>query len=309
MDGEEYDCIYSFLETGTYPSAYHKAQKRSLRRKCEDYAVDSGVLYRKKEKERGEMEFLRVPRGVEERERILHSCHSSKESFLRCEQNISSAQTRMKADYDKKKGKPKQQSIPPASPGDPQSTLPASPGEPQSTLPVSPEEHSPPLPASPGEPQSTLPVCPEEHSPPLPASPGEPQSTLPVCPEEHSPPLPASSGEPQFTLPVSPEEPQSTSPAFSPQLTQPIAPQESTPEQNDFYTSPEDRILFCHFKNEIDRLKSELTAIVQGVRSSELHRIYWYGTKQEKAALRHGCDYKPITVLPEHVVSDPAASS
>ena len=44
-----------------------------------DYAVDSGVLYRKKEKE-GEMEFLRVPRGVEERERILHSCHSSKES-------------------------------------------------------------------------------------------------------------------------------------------------------------------------------------------------------------------------------------
>ena len=68
-----------FLETGTYPSGHHKAQKRSLRRKCEDYAVDSGVLYRKKEKERGEMEFLRVPRGVEERERILHSCHSSKE--------------------------------------------------------------------------------------------------------------------------------------------------------------------------------------------------------------------------------------
>ena len=49
MDGEEYDCIYSFLETGTYPSAYHKAQKRSLRRKREDIAVDSGVLYRKKE--------------------------------------------------------------------------------------------------------------------------------------------------------------------------------------------------------------------------------------------------------------------
>ena len=76
MDGEEYDCIYSFLETGTYPSGYHKAQKRSLRRKCEDYAIDSGVLYRKKEKERGEMELLRVPRGVEERERILHLVQS-----------------------------------------------------------------------------------------------------------------------------------------------------------------------------------------------------------------------------------------
>ena len=75
MDGEEYDCIYSFLETGTYPSGYHKAQKRSLRRKCEDYAVESGVLYRKKENE-----FLRVLElGVEESERILHSCHSSKD--------------------------------------------------------------------------------------------------------------------------------------------------------------------------------------------------------------------------------------
>ena len=45
-----------------------------------DYAVDSGVLYRKKEKDRGKREFYRVPKGVEERERILHSCHSSKES-------------------------------------------------------------------------------------------------------------------------------------------------------------------------------------------------------------------------------------
>ena len=31
-------------------------------------------------KRKREMEFLRVPRGVEERERILHSCHTSKES-------------------------------------------------------------------------------------------------------------------------------------------------------------------------------------------------------------------------------------
>ncbi|KAL5475152.1 hypothetical protein EMCRGX_G027217 [Ephydatia muelleri] len=47
-----------------------------------DYAVDSGVLYRKKEKDRGKREFHRVPRGVEERERILHSCHSSKENLI-----------------------------------------------------------------------------------------------------------------------------------------------------------------------------------------------------------------------------------
>ena len=82
MDGEEYDCIYSFLETGTYPSGYHKAQKRSLRRKCEDYAVDSSVLYRKKEKKREEMEFLRVPRGVEENESFIHATHPKKVSMI-----------------------------------------------------------------------------------------------------------------------------------------------------------------------------------------------------------------------------------
>ena len=75
-----YDGIFSFLEHGTYPSGDHKDQKRALRRKCVDYAVDSGVLYRKKDKERGKVEYLQVPRGVEEIERILHSCHSSKES-------------------------------------------------------------------------------------------------------------------------------------------------------------------------------------------------------------------------------------
>ena len=71
MDGDEYDC---FLETGTYPSGYHKAQKGGNVRTMQSIAAYCT------EKERGKMEFLRVPRGVEERERILHSCHSSKES-------------------------------------------------------------------------------------------------------------------------------------------------------------------------------------------------------------------------------------
>ena len=34
--------------------------------------------------ERGKIEYLQVPRGVEEIERILHSCHSSKESEYDC---------------------------------------------------------------------------------------------------------------------------------------------------------------------------------------------------------------------------------
>ena len=54
---------------------------------CMGYAVDSGVavLYRKNDKERGKIE---VPRGVEEIERILHSCHSSKESEYDCSARI-----------------------------------------------------------------------------------------------------------------------------------------------------------------------------------------------------------------------------
>ena len=53
-----------------------------------DHAVDSGVLYRKKDKERGKIEYLQVPRGVEEIERILHPCHSSKESEYDCSARI-----------------------------------------------------------------------------------------------------------------------------------------------------------------------------------------------------------------------------
>eukprot|EP00731_Ephydatia_muelleri_P030585 Em0022g99a len=78
-----YQQFWQLLKDPVYRSLRYgrrRAQKRSLRQKCEDYAVDSGVLYRKKEKERGEMEFLRVPRGVNKREQMLHSCHLSKES-------------------------------------------------------------------------------------------------------------------------------------------------------------------------------------------------------------------------------------
>ena len=41
--------------------------------------------------------------------------------------------------------------------------------------------------------------------------------------------------------------------------------------------------------------------LAQGVKSSELHKIYWHVVKHEKRALSHGCDYNP------HLVSDLAA--
>ena len=97
MDEEEYDAIFSFLEYGTYliyPSAWHHKDLKQAQ-VCAwtmPFAVDiaSYTVYRKKDKERGKIEYLQVPRGVEEIERILHSCHmhSSKESEYHCSARI-----------------------------------------------------------------------------------------------------------------------------------------------------------------------------------------------------------------------------
>ena len=51
-------------------------------------SIAAYTVYRKKDKERGKIEYLQVPRGVEEIERILHSCHSSKESEYDCSARI-----------------------------------------------------------------------------------------------------------------------------------------------------------------------------------------------------------------------------
>ena len=77
MDEEEYDAIFSFLEYG--PSAWHhKDLKRA--QVCGLCGLKRRILNQKKDKERGKIEYLQVPRGVEEIERTLRSCHSSKES-------------------------------------------------------------------------------------------------------------------------------------------------------------------------------------------------------------------------------------
>ena len=58
---------------------YQKDQKRTLRRECAGvrtiYVVDIAVP--QKEKETRNMELFLLPRGIEEMERILHSCQSS----------------------------------------------------------------------------------------------------------------------------------------------------------------------------------------------------------------------------------------
>ena len=51
-------------------------------------SIAAYILYRKKDKERGKIEYLQVPRCVEEIERILHSCYSSKKSEYDCSARI-----------------------------------------------------------------------------------------------------------------------------------------------------------------------------------------------------------------------------
>ena len=90
--------------------------------------------------------------------------------------------------------------------------------------------------------------------------------------------------------------------------------------------SPKDRMLYCHFINEMNRLKvrkcieTKYTMIfclhslsslpssrVSEVRSCIEYILAWYKT-YDKGACRHGYDYEPIITLPDDLVSNLAAS-
>ena len=73
----------------SYPSAWHhKDLKQAQVCAWTMRSIAAYTVYRKTDKERGKIEYLQVPRGVEEIERILHSCHSSKESEYDCHARI-----------------------------------------------------------------------------------------------------------------------------------------------------------------------------------------------------------------------------
>ncbi|KAL5517849.1 hypothetical protein EMCRGX_G003478 [Ephydatia muelleri] len=155
-------------------------------------------------------------------------------------------------------------------------------------------------PASPQ--QSTPPASPQQSTPP--ASPQ--QSTPPASPQQSTPPA-----SPQQSTP--PPSPQQSTPSASPhESTPPASPQQYIPHYHSMnnnllqvnsvnegsYKCSEDEVLFSRFKSEMDRLKPELIAIISAI-TSQLHNVYWHGNKQEKSAIHHGCNYGPITTLPD----------
>ena len=43
---EDYEAVYAYLNSGTYPTGFSKNQRRALRRKClEHFKVSAGTLY------------------------------------------------------------------------------------------------------------------------------------------------------------------------------------------------------------------------------------------------------------------------
>ena len=78
---EEYRHVYNFLVSHCYPTGFSKNQKRILRRKCQErYCVKSGLLYYGVTRDDDDdQQWRQVARSVEDRERIMKSCHSSAE--------------------------------------------------------------------------------------------------------------------------------------------------------------------------------------------------------------------------------------
>ena len=88
---DEYEEIHEFLTFQQYPNGFSKNQKRVLRRRSQNhFRVKRGLLFysrvsqteaddAKGQGKRLDREWRQVARSEAQRERIIHSCHSSLE--------------------------------------------------------------------------------------------------------------------------------------------------------------------------------------------------------------------------------------
>ena len=76
---DDYDAVYDYLNSGTYPTGFSKNQRRVLRRRClEHFRVQSGIFYYSStSKSRGaDRKWKMAVQSTAEKERVLRSCHS-----------------------------------------------------------------------------------------------------------------------------------------------------------------------------------------------------------------------------------------
>ena len=79
---DDYNAVYDYFNSGTYPTCFSKNQLRVLRRRClEHFLVQSGVLYysntAKSRAETGvDRKWKIAVRSTAEKEKVLRSCHS-----------------------------------------------------------------------------------------------------------------------------------------------------------------------------------------------------------------------------------------
>ena len=79
---DDYNAVYDYLNSGTYPTGFSKNQRSVRRRRClEHFQVQSGVLYfsstAKSRAETGvDRKWKMAVRSTAEKKRVLRSCHS-----------------------------------------------------------------------------------------------------------------------------------------------------------------------------------------------------------------------------------------
>ena len=78
MDKDEFSVVENYLRMNQYPKGISKGDKANLRRKCNNFKFDCGVLYFKRVKKgEGDEEGWKIcVRTEDEKSRILESCHA-----------------------------------------------------------------------------------------------------------------------------------------------------------------------------------------------------------------------------------------
>ena len=70
-----YRQIFQYIQSGNYPGEFTKSQKRSLRRRAQDFTLQEGLLFCKSKKDSQPRRWIT---DLNQKKEILESCHSDR---------------------------------------------------------------------------------------------------------------------------------------------------------------------------------------------------------------------------------------